>query len=57
MTKTPTKRDKYLRGLAEERGIDLYIVRQLADMLGPSEDYDGLVTALDDWEDFVTDNT
>ena len=38
-------RADYLKDLAEEYGDAVYIV---ADLLGPSEDFDGLVTALED---------
>lgn len=41
-------RDHYLRYLAETTGCDLDMVRALADLLGPDEDFDGLVTALED---------
>lgn len=48
------ERDVHLRELASENGVPMYVVRSLADMLGPDEDYDGLVTALEDWSDFVS---
>ena len=41
-------RKDYLRGLAEEYGTKVYI---LADLLGPNEDFDGLVTGLEDMYD------
>jgi hypothetical protein len=41
-------RDAYLEGLAEEFCIDPIIVWELADGLGPNEDFDGLVTSLED---------
>ena len=37
-------RDDYLASLADDRGIDLMAVHMIADMLGPSEDFDGLVS-------------
>jgi hypothetical protein len=43
-------RDDYLTSLADDRGIDIMAVRMIADMLGPSEDFDGLVSELDDFE-------
>lgn len=49
-----TEREKYLRGLAKEYGVDMYVVRSISDMLWPNEDHDGLITALEDWEDFVS---
>lgn len=41
-------REGYLKSLAEEYGVDLDTVLSLADLLGPSEDFDGLINALED---------
>lgn len=41
-------RADYLRGLAEDTGIPLDMVEVAADILGPNEDFDGLVTTLED---------
>lgn len=41
-------RDHYLTELADQEGIDVDTVFALADLFGPSEDFDGLVTALQD---------
>ncbi len=38
----------YLKCLAEDHGADLFTVLSLASLLGPSEDFDGLVSALED---------
>jgi len=38
----------YLESLAEEHGVDEESVKTLADMFGPNEDFDGLVTAVED---------
>jgi hypothetical protein len=38
-------REEYLDTLAEEHG---HIAFELADLLGPTEDFDGLVTSLED---------
>ena len=51
MVRTKQERMDYLRGLAEDYGVPMYVVTSLAEILGPNEDYDGLVTALEDWED------
>ena len=51
MARTKEERMKYLRGLAEDHGAPMSVVLSLASILGPSEDHDGLVTALEDWED------
>lgn len=42
-------RNHYLESLAEDTGTDLDAVYALADLLGPSEDFDGLVVSLEDW--------
>jgi len=42
-------RKAYLLDLADNMGIDASIVFALADMLGSSEDFDGLVTSLEDY--------
>jgi hypothetical protein len=41
-------RNEYLESLAEEYGISIENVRMAADMLGPDEDFDGLITTLED---------
>lgn len=43
-----TRRD-YLIDLAEDFGIPESVVFSLANMLGSDEDFDGLVTACDDY--------
>lgn len=40
-------RTEYLKELAQE--YDHAVVYALADMLGPEEDFDGLVTSLEDY--------
>ena len=42
-------RQSYLVSLADDTGVDLDIVMALADMLGADEDFDGLVTSLEDY--------
>lgn len=41
-------REDYLRCLSEDWNIPLTTVKMLADILGPNEDFDGLVVALED---------
>lgn len=41
-------RDAYLDSLAEEYDVPKMIVYSLAEMLGPNEDFDGLINALED---------
>jgi hypothetical protein len=42
-------RQDYLDDLADNMGLDRSIVSALADMLGETEDFDGLVTSLEDF--------
>jgi hypothetical protein len=42
-------RREYLLDLADNMGMDASIVFALADMLGSNEDFDGLVTSLEDY--------
>jgi hypothetical protein len=43
-----TSRRDYLENLADDMGIDRQTVFTLATMLGSNEDFDGLVTTLED---------
>jgi len=45
-------RADYLKDLSDETGVPLEVVHTMADLLGPSEDFDGLVSALEDYELF-----
>lgn len=49
VSKGYANRDEYLEGLADDYGIDLDLVLNLASVLGPYEDFDGLVSMLDDF--------
>jgi hypothetical protein len=42
-------RDDYLNTLADDMGIDGFAVHMIADMLGENEDFDGLVSELEDF--------
>jgi hypothetical protein len=44
-------REDYLQSLAEDYDVNYTTVLILSDMLGESEDFDGLVTSLEDYED------
>lgn len=44
-------RREYLKGLALDFCLPLSIVLTAADMLGPNEDFDGLITTLEDAEE------
>lgn len=41
-------REAYLKCLANDYGVSLNNVLVLADMLGPNEDFDGLISELED---------
>jgi len=43
-------RREYLEDLADNMGMDSSVVFMLADVLGPNEDFAGLVTSLEDYE-------
>ena len=43
-------RTEYLQNLSCEYEIPLSVVEMFADMLGNNEDFDGLVTALQDYQ-------
>ena len=43
-------RGDYLNSLAEDHGVEPFAVNMMADILGDSEDFDGLVTELEDME-------
>ncbi len=45
-------RQDYLKCLAEDYDVRLYDVQMLASLLGPDEDFDGLVNAVEDMLDF-----
>ena len=45
-----TNRKDYLRNLADEYCVPRELVFPLAAMLGPDEDFDGLISALEDAE-------
>ncbi len=42
-------RKDYLKNLADEYEVDFSTVAMLADLLGPDEDFDGLVNAVQDY--------
>ena len=46
-------RKDYLESLAEDYNISFLTVVSLADILGPSEDFDGLINALEDIEEGI----
>jgi hypothetical protein len=48
-------RKEYLTGLAEDYGIARSEVFMIADLLGESEDYDGLLSMLADYQGSIED--
>ena len=48
-------RRDYLQCLADDFGVPFTTVAAIAAMLGPSEDFDGLVTSLEDYADELED--
>lgn len=44
-------RTDYLKSLSEDYGVDYQLVVVAASMLGPNEDFDGLVTTIQDESD------
>lgn len=44
-------RDEYIECLALEYGVDVQTVFIMAVLLGPNEDFDGLVVAIQDYAD------
>ena len=46
-------RDDYLTCLSEDYGVTIEDVYSLAEMLGENEDFDGLVSALEDIESMM----
>jgi hypothetical protein len=44
-------RGHYLNSLADEYAVPVDVVEIIANMLGPTEDFDGLVTMLEDAAD------
>lgn len=49
------QRQEYLESLSNEYNVPQPIVDALAESLGPSEDYDGLVSILEDYEYFTNE--
>ena len=45
-------RTDYLLSLADEYDVPQEVVMALADVLGPNEDFDGLITSLEDAEGY-----
>jgi hypothetical protein len=43
-------REDYLANLADDYGLDSYAMSMLADIAGESEDFDGLVSMLEDMD-------
>ena len=46
-------RKAYLKSLAEEYGVDFHTVNIIANTLGKNEDFDGLISELEDYVDMM----
>ena len=46
-------RREYLQALAEDYEVDIEVVYMLADMLGRNEDFDGLISELEDYSEYL----
>ena len=46
-------RKEYLKSLAKEYGLSYMQVATIASLLGPEEDFDGLISMLEDLEELV----
>lgn len=46
-----TDRLDYLKNLAENNGVPLNVVISVAELLGENEDFDGLVSACEDYQE------
>lgn len=44
-------RHDYLRCMSDDYGVPIDVVYAIADLLGPNEDFDGLINALEDYSD------
>lgn len=44
-------RKDYLKNLADDYGVPVDVVFTLAQLLGPDEDFDGLISGLEDYAD------
>jgi hypothetical protein len=45
-------RKSYLSSLAEDYGVSIQNIIEIAELLGSSEDFDGLISILNDMEDY-----
>ena len=43
----------YLRSVSEDFGVDMDMVKAAASVLGPNEDFDGLITTIEDYANEV----
>ena len=48
-----TDRANYLTDLAQQMNVPLNVVVSVAELLGPNEDFDGLVSAVQDYQEIV----
>lgn len=48
-------RKDYLKCMSDDYGVPMKAVVSLTQLLGPDEDFDGLVTGLEDYADWMSD--
>lgn len=48
-----SSRSEYLHALAEDYGMPFHIVDEIANILGPNEDFDGLICSIEDIADSI----
>lgn len=51
-----SNRKEYLKSLSEEYGVYIGAVYALADLLGAEEDFDGLISELEDYSEYIGDD-
>lgn len=50
-------REAYLEYLCDEYGADMFTVSSIADVLGENEDFDGLISSLNDFSHLFNNDT
>lgn len=45
------KREDYLYGIAQDYNVPIFIIFNMAEVLGENEDYDGLLAIAEEYED------
>lgn len=48
-----TDRLDYLKGISDEHNVPLNVVVSVAELMGDGEDFDGLVSAVQDYQEII----